>query len=104
VLVVVVTVNVRDAVCVKAPLVPVMVSGELPAGVLDVVVMVKSDSPEPAIVAGLKLAVAPVGNPDTLRLTMSLNPFMGFRYTFEYPTPPPGGRATPIKEGSVVRK
>src|SRR5882724_11006707 len=85
----VLTVKVRAAVCVNAPLVPVIVSGELPAGVLEVVVMVSSDTPEPVSAAGLKLAVAPVGSPDTLRLTAPLNPFTALTDIFGYPTLPP---------------
>jgi len=52
-------------------------------GVPEVVESVSSDTPEPAIDAGLKVAVAPVGNPDTFKLTMSVKPFTEFRYTFE---------------------
>ena len=61
----------------------------MPAGVAEVVVTVSSDIPEPVSAAGLKLAVAPVGNPDTLRPTVPLNRFTALTDTFGYPTLPP---------------
>ena len=39
--------------------------------------MVSVELPEPLIEAGLKDALAPVGNPLMLRLTLSLNPPLG---------------------------
>ena len=41
------------------------------------VITLNVDVPEPVTDAGLKLAVAPDGNPLTLRLTLLLNPFNG---------------------------
>ena len=63
---------VRQAVVifVSVGLVPVMVSVELAAGVVPEVVTVSVDVPVlPVIVLGLKLAVAPVGNPVTVSAT-----------------------------------
>ena len=57
------------------PLVPVTVSVELPAGVVPVVVIVSVELPEPITDAGLKAAVAPVGNPLALRFAVPANPF-----------------------------
>lgn len=68
------TLKVTVAVCADAPLVPVIVSVEF-AGVVPDVVTVRVDVPAPVIVAGLKLAVAPAGNPVTVRATVPLNPF-----------------------------
>ena len=59
----------------KAPLVPVIVSVFVPAGVLLAVVMVSVLDPDPAMELGLKLAVAREGSPLTLRLTVPVNPF-----------------------------
>jgi hypothetical protein len=51
-----------------------MVRVELPTGVLPLVVTVMVDDPEPVTVVGLKLAVAPVGSPLALKLTVPLKP------------------------------
>ena len=37
--------------------------------------------PEPATEAGVKLAVAPEGNPVTLKLTVPVNPLEGVTFT-----------------------
>ena len=60
---------------VRAPLVPVMVSVEVPVGVVPAVVTVSVEGPLPLMVAGEKLAVAPVGKPLALRVTVPANPF-----------------------------
>ena len=60
------------------PLVPVTVRVEFPPGVAAVVVMVMVVVPDaPGMVAGLKEAVAPGGNPLTLGVTVPVNPFTG---------------------------
>ena len=64
-----------DAVFTLAPLVPVTVSVEFAAGVVLDVVTVIVEVPAPLMVAGLKLAVAPVGNPDTVGVSVPLKPF-----------------------------
>ena len=69
------TASVTVAVFALAPLVPVTVRVEFPPGVAEVVVTVKVEVPAPVIVAGLKLAVAPTGNPVTVGVTVPLNPF-----------------------------
>ena len=63
------------AVVALAPLVPVTVNVEFAAGVAPDVVTVMVEVPAPVIVAGLKLAVAPAGNPATVGVTVPLNPF-----------------------------
>jgi len=62
------------AVFALAPLVPVTVSVEFAAGVEALVVTVMVKVPAPAIVAGLKLAVAPASSPVTVGVTVPLNP------------------------------
>jgi hypothetical protein len=63
--------------------------------------IVSSETPAAVIEAGLKLAVAPAGNPDTLRLTVPLKPFTRLTLTFGYPTLPPAAIETDT--GVVVR-
>ena len=60
--------------CVSVPLVPVIVSVDVPTGVVLPVVTVSVMVPDPVTVAGEKLAVAPVGNPLTLGVTTPVNP------------------------------
>jgi hypothetical protein len=69
------TINVTVPVCVRVPLVPVIVSVYVPAGVVVAVVTDNVELPEPETDVGLRLAVAPVGNPLTLRFTVSVKPF-----------------------------
>ena len=59
----------------RVPLVAVIVMGYDPAGVELRVVIVRVEDPEPLIVLGLKLALAPDGKPLALKLTLPLNPF-----------------------------
>jgi len=72
-----VTVAVRTAV----PLDPLMVSVELVAGVLPEVAIVRVVVPEPVMVAGLKVTVAPTGNPVTVGVTVPLNPLIAVLLT-----------------------
>jgi hypothetical protein len=60
---------------VRLPLVPVMVTVEVAVGVVPSVVTVSVEGPLPLMVAGEKLAVAPVGKPLALRVTVPANPF-----------------------------
>ena len=69
------TTRVTVAECDKVPLAPVIVSVYVLAGVVVAVETVSVELPEPAIEVGLKLAVAPVGNPLTLRFTVPVKPF-----------------------------
>jgi hypothetical protein len=69
------TTKLTVVVCVKLPLVPLIVNVDVPSGVLPVVVTVNVDVPAPVTVAGEKLAVAPVGNPLALSVTTPVNPF-----------------------------
>jgi hypothetical protein len=71
-----ITFNVTMAVCVRAPLVPVMVTVELPVDVLAVVVMVRVELLPPGVIdVGLNVGVAPVGRPVALKVTAPVNPF-----------------------------
>ncbi len=58
-----------------------MVTVELPVGVVLAVVTVMVVEPEPVTEEGLKLAPAPVGRPEALKLTDPLNPFNGVTVT-----------------------
>jgi len=70
-----VTLKVTDAVWTRLPLVPVIVSVELAAGVVPVVVVtVMVVEPEPVTVVGLNVAPAPAGSPLTVKETAALNP------------------------------
>jgi hypothetical protein len=60
--------------CVRLPLVPVIVSVDVPMGVLLLVVTVMVDVPLPLIVVGEKLAAAPVGKPLAPKVTVPVNP------------------------------
>ena len=68
------TVMLTFAVCVKLPLVPVMVSGYVPSGVVALVVTVSVELPDPVTVVGTKLGVAPAGSPLALSVTTPLKP------------------------------
>jgi hypothetical protein len=69
------TTKLTVVVCVKLPLVPVIVNVDVPVGVLPVVVTVNVEFPDPVTVPGEKLAVAPAGNPVALSVTAPVNPF-----------------------------
>jgi hypothetical protein len=53
----------------------------VPVGVALPVVIARVEDPEPATELGVKLAVAPEGNPVTLKLTFPLNPLVGVTFT-----------------------
>jgi hypothetical protein len=83
------TTKLTVVVCVKLPLVPVIVSVDVPTGVLPVVVTVNVELPVPATVAGEKLAVALSGKPLALSVTTPANPFSApifVVYVVELPT------------------
>ena len=61
--------------CCKLPDVPVIVTVKLPADVVGVVEMLTAGLPEPLTDPGVKLAVAPVGKPLALKVTVPVNPF-----------------------------
>jgi hypothetical protein len=69
------TTRLEVAECVRLPLVPVIVSVEVPVGVVPVVVTVIVEVPLVVTVAGEKLALAPVGRPLALSVTVPVNPF-----------------------------
>ena len=64
------TISVAVVECVRLPLVPVMVSVKEPVDAALEVEMLNIELPEPLIEVGLKLPVAPLGNPVTLRFTV----------------------------------
>ncbi len=68
------TTKVTMVVWLKLPLVPVMVTVELPVAVLLAVVTVMVVDPEPLTEAGLKVALAPTGSPVAVKPTVPLNP------------------------------
>lgn len=71
--------SVTEVVRWRLPLVPVMVNVNVPLVLLVTTVIVV----EPGVltVGGLKLAVAPLGSPLTLKLTGPVNPFVGVTVT-----------------------
>ena len=69
------TTRMTEVLCVRVPLVPVMVRVYVPGGVVLLVLTVRVEEPEPVIEVGLKLAVAPPGSPLALKITLPLNPF-----------------------------
>src|SRR6266850_4808844 len=77
------------------PLAPVIVKGKLPIGVAPVVLMVSVVEPDVVTEVGLKVGVAPDGNPLTLNVTAPTKPFKGVTVTV-YDVPPPG---TTVCEG-----
>jgi hypothetical protein len=82
------TVRLTVVVCDRLPLVPLIVSVNVPRGVLDFVETVIVELPEPVMEPGLNDAVARDGNPLTLRLTLPLNPLLGVTvtvYVVEFP-------------------
>lgn len=76
-----VTESVTLVVCVKVPLVPVMVRVYVPLGVLVFVVTRRLDDPDVVIEPGLKAPLAPLGNPVTLSTTVPANPPDGLTVT-----------------------
>ena len=68
-----------EVVCERLSLVPVIVPEKLPVEVVAVVLMVMVA--EPVAGLGLKLAVAPVGNPLALKVTSPVKPPDGEMFT-----------------------
>ncbi len=100
------TVSVTVVVCCVLPLVPVIVIGYVPAGVLAPTLIVIVDLPEPGagMVCGLKLTVVPVGAPDADRLMAPLKPPLMVEVTVEFPWFPcwivsEDGEAESVKPG-----
>ena len=69
-----VTTSVTVVLCVRLPLVPVMVSIYVPGGVEPLVVTVIVEEPLPVIVGGSNEADAPLGKPLAPSVTVPLNP------------------------------
>jgi hypothetical protein len=76
-----VTANVTVVEWLSVPLVPVMVTVELPTGVLPLVVTVIVDDPDPLTDVGLNVAVAPVGSPLAVKTVLPANPPEGVTVT-----------------------
>jgi hypothetical protein len=74
--------------CVKPPLVAVMVRVDVPVGALWLALTVNVDEPDPVIEPGLKLALVRRGNPLTLRLTAPVNPLPAVTLTLYKPLEP----------------
>ena len=70
------TTRVTEAVCVVEPLVPVIVNGKLPVGVVLLVVTESVELPEVSD-AGLNVPLAPAGSPLTVRFTVPVKPPLG---------------------------
>lgn len=81
-------ISVTLAVCVKAPLVPVIVSVVAPEGIAPFVVTVRTEIAEPLSVGGVKEAVAFAGNPLTARLTLPVKPFNAVTPTMYFAVDP----------------
>jgi len=71
------TTNVTPAVCVRLPLVPVIVREKVPATVEAEVEMLKVELPEPVTEVGLKAPEAPAGSPLTVKVTLPLKLLTG---------------------------
>ena|SRR5580765_6697049 len=72
----------------SAPLVPATAIGKLPVAVLAEVEIVRVEEPDVVIKDGLKLAVAPAGNPVALRLTLPVKPPVAVTVTVVVPLLP----------------
>ena len=70
-----ITTSVTVVLCTKLPLVPLIVSVEVPTGVDGEVAIASELVPEPLTEVGIKLAVAPEGRPLTDKLTVPPKPF-----------------------------
>ena len=64
-----------EVLCVRAPLAPVIVTVYAPDGVVLLVLTIRVEELEPVTEVGLKLALAPVGSPPALKLTVPVKPF-----------------------------
>src|SRR3954463_12526165 len=84
--------TVSDAVveCETVPLVPVIVSENVPRWEFRAVVTLRTDEPEPATLAGANDEVAFLGNPVTLSATDPVNPFKDPTVTVYVVDPPRG--------------
>ena len=75
------TVSDTEAIRCRPPLVAVIVSGNVPGGVVVTVVTVMVDVPVPVTDDGLNVAAAPAGNPPALNVTVPVNPPDGVTVT-----------------------
>lgn len=70
------TMSVTSTLWLRPPLVPMIVSVYIPGRLVIAGVTVSVDEPEPVTKGLLNEAVAPEGNPDTVKLTVPENPFI----------------------------
>ncbi len=76
------TTKVTEVLWLRLPLVPVIVNGYVPGPIEQPVDIVRVEDPEPPLMeAGLKLEVAPVGNPLTPNETLPVKPLAGLTVT-----------------------
>jgi len=96
--------TVSDAVveCETVPLLPVIVSENVPRCEFRAVVTLRTDEPEPATLAGANDEVAFLGNPVTLSATDPVNPFKDPTVTV-YVVDPPRGTVAEIGVTATVK-
>jgi hypothetical protein len=103
------TVSATVAVCVRVPLVPVMINVELPPATVAGMFTVKVEVPDPVTEVGLKPAVAFAGNPVTERLVGPVRPGVAATVIVKVPAAPPAttvavvGEDDTVKSGATVR-
>lgn len=85
----------RVAVCLRDPLVAVMVTVEELPGAVVAAVNLRALVPVPLMVAGVKVAVTPVGRPETTSATAELKPFCGVTVRLTEPEAP-GARESEV--------
>ena len=103
------TVSETVMLCVRLPLVPVMVSVDVPPGTVVGTDTVRVEVPDPVSDAGLKAAVALAGRPLTARLVGEVSPALAVRVTVKVVAVPPAttvrvvGEEESEKSGATVR-
>ena len=83
------TTSVTPSVWLTVPVLPVITSGYVPAAT-PVVVTLSVDEPDVSTLVGVNAAVAPEGNPATLKETFPANPDPGVRVTVKVAALPAG--------------
>jgi hypothetical protein len=75
------TERIANTVCISELLLPVIVRSEFTLGLFVGTVIVSVEVPDPAMLAGLNVAVAPVGSPVTVGVMVPGFPFIGVAVT-----------------------
>jgi len=83
-----VTVRVTVVVCIRLPLVPVMVIGNVPVVAVEDTVKVRTDVPAPVMDVGLKPAVTPDGRVEYVKAIAESKPFTTVLVIVEVPVLP----------------